>query len=748
MSILGNRVLRREDPALLTGQATYVDNIDLPGAAFVTYVRSPIAHARITELDIADARTAEGVLGVYTSADLDLDDLPGAGKHRHEMARPILARDIVRFVGEPVVAVVTAERYQGPDAAELVIVDYDPLDPVVTVDDALEAEPAFAGTESNVAVRFRAGAEDIDFSGCEVVIEVDLVNQRVAASPIEGRVGAAWWSDDGRLTLRASCQGAHPVRDELCRVYALEHDQVRVLTADVGGGFGAKASSYPETLLLPWLARAVSRPVKWSETRTENMTAMGHGRGQHQHVTLGGSRDGTVTHYRLEVKQETGAYPAMGAVLPFMTSTMLTGVYAIPNAQFSAQSILTNTTPTVAYRGAGRPEAAAAIERTIDLFAQTIGRDPAEVRRKNLIPADAFPYRTPAGTTYDCGDYPRALDLLLESAGYEDLRAQQRSRRERGERRALGIGISVYVEITALEGGSEFGSVDVQPDGKVIVRTGSSPYGQGHHTAWSMIVSERLGVPLEDIEVRHGDTDEIPHGSITGGSRSVQIAGSSVRDAAEKVVELARTRAADQLEAAIDDIVLDKVDGRFHVVGTPSIGVSWGDLAAADPLVGISDFTADGPTFPFGAHLALVEIDTETGDVDLIRHVAVDDAGTILNPLLAEGQVHGGLAQGAAQALYEEVRFDEYGNPLTANFADYSVISATELPSFETISMETPTPLNDLGAKGIGESGTIGSTPAIQNAVIDALSHLGVRHIDMPCTPERVWRAINEATKT
>jgi carbon-monoxide dehydrogenase large subunit len=748
MSILGNRVLRREDPALLTGQATYVDNIDLPGAAFVTYVRSPIAHARITELDIADARTAEGVLGVYTSADLDLDDLPGAGKHRHEMARPILARDIVRFVGEPVVAVVTAERYQGPDAAELVIVDYDPLDPVVTVDDALEAEPAFAGTESNVAVRFRAGAEDIDFSGCEVVIEVDLVNQRVAASPIEGRVGAAWWSDDGRLTVRASCQGAHPVRDELCRVYALEHDQVRVLTADVGGGFGAKASSYPETLLLPWLARAVSRPVKWSETRTENMTAMGHGRGQHQHVTLGGSRDGTVTHYRLEVKQETGAYPAMGAVLPFMTSTMLTGVYAIPNARFSAQSILTNTTPTVAYRGAGRPEAAAAIERTIDLFAQTIGRDPAEVRRKNLIPADAFPYRTPAGTTYDCGDYPRALDLLLESAGYEDLRAQQRSRRERGERRALGIGISVYVEITALEGGSEFGSVDVQPDGKVIVRTGSSPYGQGHHTAWSMIVSERLGVPLEDIEVRHGDTDEIPHGSITGGSRSVQIAGSSVRDAAEKVVELARTRAADQLEAAIDDIVLDKVDGRFHVVGTPSIGVSWGDLAAADPLVGISDFTADGPTFPFGAHLALVEIDTETGDVDLIRHVAVDDAGTILNPLLAEGQVHGGLAQGAAQALYEEVRFDEYGNPLTANFADYSVISATELPSFETISMETPTPLNDLGAKGIGESGTIGSTPAIQNAVIDALSHLGVRHIDMPCTPERVWRAINEATKT
>jgi carbon-monoxide dehydrogenase large subunit len=455
-----------------------------------------------------------------------------------------------------------------------------------------------------------------------------------------------------------------------------------------------------------------------------------------------------VLAYRLTILQDTGAYPRMAAILPFLTKRMLTGTYDIPRADCSATSVVTNTVPMVAYRGAGRPEAAAAIERAMDLFATEIGMDPAEVRRRNVIAPDQFPFTTIGGAIYDTGQYERALDLALEAAGYDELRAEQQRRRVAGDPVQLGIGLSVYVEITALSGGAEYAHVEVLDDGRVRALTGTSPHGQGHHTAWAMLVAERMGVPVEAVEVVHGDTDVVPRGGLTGGSRSLQLGGTNMWQAAGAVVEQGRDLAARLLEADPADVVL--TDGRFHVAGTPSIGRTWVELAAAAAdegarLEGEGAFAQDGGTFPSGAHVAVVEVDTETGKVRLVRLVAVDDAGRILNPLLAEGQVHGGLAQGAAQALLEEVVYDADGNPLTGNLADYGAISAAELPSFETVHLETPTPLNELGAKGIGESGTIGATPAVQNAVVDALAHLGVRHVEMPATPERVWQAIEEA---
>jgi len=467
-------------------------------------------------------------------------------------------------------------------------------------------------------------------------------------------------------------------------------------------------------------------------------------------VRIGGRRDGTIVAYRLEVLQDAGAYPALGAQLPWMTRMMLTGCYAIDEAEFSSRSVVITTAPLVAYRGAGRPEAAAAIERAVDRFATEVGVDPAEVRRRNLLGPEAFPHTTGTGATYDVGDYPGALARVLDAAGYDELRAEQRRRRDAGDPVVLGLGLSCYVEVTAPGGGREYGSVELQPDGTIVARTGSTPYGQGHHTSWAMIIAARTGVPMDRITVVHGDTDEIPSGEITGGSRSAQLAGSAMADASEKLRDAARAVAADLLEADPGDVVLDPEIGAFSVVGTPARTVGWDEVAAAgadhEPLTGVSDFASGASTFPFGCHLAVVEVDTTTGDARLVRHVACDDAGTIINPLIVAGQVHGGIAQGAAQALFEEMRYDPDGNPVTANFADYSVVGATELPNFERILMETPTPLNPLGAKGIGESGTIGATPAVHNAVIDAVAHLGVRHIDMPCTPERVWQAIARAT--
>ena len=579
-------------------------------------------------------------------------------------------------------------------------------------------------------------ADDL-FDGCDVVVRQRIVNQRVAPCPLEVRAAAAFWGDDGRLTQWASTQAPNALRTQIAGALGLEESEVRVIAPDVGGGFGAKAAAYTEEQMLGWIARRVGRPVRWVETRSESMLTLGHGRGQIQLIELGGTADGKLLAYRLLILQDCGAYPAFGTFLPMLTRMMASGTYDIPRVEVGAKSLLTNTCPTVAYRGAGRPEATAAIERAIDLFAAEAGLDPAEVRRTNLIGKDQFPFTTPTGTAYDTGDYQQALELALEAAGYDALRKEQANRRASGDVRQLGIGVSAYVEITNPVPGGEYGGVEVTADGKAIVRAGTFSHGQGHATTFATLVSERLGIDPDDIEFVQGDTDQIRFGQGTMGSRSLQAAGPAISEASALVIDQGRHLAAALLEASVDDIVLDRVEGRFHVAGTPTLARTWAEVATEsgdEPLRADVDFMPKGPSFPFGAHIALVEVDTETGRVTLERLLAVDDSGTILNPLITEGQRHGGIAQGVAQALMEEMSYDADGNPVTANLADYAMISACELPSFELVTMETPTNLNELGAKGIGESGTIGSTPAVQNAVVDAVSHLGVRHIDMPLT--------------
>jgi carbon-monoxide dehydrogenase large subunit len=753
MSILGNRVLRREDPKFLTVGGTYVADLDLPGSVHLTFVRSSMAHAKIVSLDTSQAKAMPGVIGVYTNDDLGMANFPTImGMTNAAMTPPMLASGTVRFVGEPIVAIVAETRESAADAAEWVVVEYEPLTVVI---DPVEARKdnvlLFPDAGTNTAFTLDFGGDEALFNDCEVVVELSLANQRVAPCPLEGRSAAAHMTEDGRLEFSSATQAPHGVRDALVTFLGLEPEKVHVVTPDVGGGFGAKASVYQEDIVVGWCAQRLGRPVRWTETRSESMLGLGHGRAQVQHVRIGGTREGLVQAYRLEILQDSGAYPAFGSVLPFMTRIMTSGPYKIPKAECASVSVVTNSTPTTAYRGAGRPEATAAIERIMDLFAREIGMDPAEVRRRNLIAKDEFPYTTPVETVYDVGDYHQALELALEVAGYEDLRAEQARRRAAGDVRQMGIGVSCYVEITNGLPDGEFGAVEVRPDGKVVVRTGTSPHGQGHVTAWSMLVAEQLGVPLEDIEVIYGDTDIVPRGAGTMGSRSLQIGGAAVNQAAVDVVEKTKDLAADLFEADRGDVVLDKSSGSFHVVGSPAVSHSWADLAKAavakdgNPLFAEVDLASPGPTFPFGTHISVVEVDTETGKVTLLRHIAVDDAGRIVNPLLAEGQVHGGIAQGVAQALLEEVVYDLDGNPLTSTFAGYSFITAAELPSYETRFTETPTPINALGAKGIGESGTIGSTPAVHNAVCDAVAHLGVRHVDMPTTPIRVWNAINEA---
>ena len=588
------------------------------------------------------------------------------------------------------------------------------------------------------------------FADCEVVVSSKFINQRVAPCPLEVRASAASWVD-GRLWQWVSTQHAQGVKTAVAAANVLEADQVRVITPDVGGGFGAKIGVYADELVLGRLAKEAGRPVRWQETRSESMMALGHGRAQVQHVTIGGSRDGTVTHYRLYAVQDSGAFADMGTILaPFMTRPMSSGVYAIPNIECRTTSVVTNTTPIVAYRGAGRPEATAAIERAMDLFALETGLDPAEVRRTNLIAPFMEPHTTTVGQTYDVGDYVGSLDRVLAAADYAQLRADQAARRASGDTVQLGIGVSIYVEITGGVGTGENAKIEMHDDGTATIYTGTSPHGQGHDTAWSMIASAQTGIPIENFSLIWGDTDAVPQGDGTMGSRSLQQGGAAVDKAAIELVEAAKPLAAQALEAAEADIELDLGSGTFHVAGTPSVSKSWADIATfareqGSPLVIDTRFDAPGPTFPFGAHVAVVEVDTETGQVKLVRHIACDDAGTVVNPMILDGQRHGGIAQGVAQALLEEVRYDEDGNPITSNLADYAMISAAELPSFELVDMATPTPINPLGAKGIGESGTIGSTPAIQSAVVDAVSHLGVRHIDMPTTAERVWHAIQSA---
>jgi aerobic carbon-monoxide dehydrogenase large subunit len=757
-SILGNRVLRKEDPKFLTTGGEYVDDLlnesRLVGGLHVTYARSSAAHARINSIDISEAEAMPGVVAVFTAASLELQPVPAA--FNPMVARTLLASDKVRYVGEPIVAIVTETREQGEDAAEAIIVDYDYLEAFVDLETSMASSThIYESAGSNVvfdttALGIPENTGDAYFEGCEVIVKGRFLNQRVAPCPLEVRGAAAVWGDDGRLTQWLSTQHAQGAVAPIAAANGVAETQVHILTPDVGGGFGAKIGAYPEELLLGVIAKKVGRAVKWRETRSESMVALGHGRAQLQYITLGGTKAGKVTHYQLWAIQDSGGFADMGTILaPFMTRPMSSGVYAIPNIECRTTSVVTNTTPVVAYRGAGRPEATAAIERAMDLYAFEIGMDPAEVRRINLIPKFLEPHTTVVGQTYDVGDYETALDKALQVAGYTELRAEQAKRRARGDVKQLGIGVCVYVEITGGVGNGESAKVEVLDDGRAVVYTGTSPHGQGHDTAWSMLVQEQTGIPMDKIELVWGDTDLVPIGTGTMGSRSLQQGGNAVFAVAGELVNKAKSVAARILEVSEADVVLDKDRGAFHVVGTPAVTKTWADLAIAEKSTGGLNhndvINVSGATFPFGAHVAVVEVDTETGKVRHIAHTACDDAGKVLNPLLLEGQIHGGVAQGAAQALLEEVMYDADANPITSNLADYGFISAAELPSVTVVHMETPTPINLLGAKGIGESGTIGSTPALQSAVVDAVSHLGVRNIEMPCTAERVWQAIQAA---
>ncbi len=699
-----------------------------------------------------------GVHAVFVADDLALAPLPPSGNVESTVhgtiddlfRREVLARDVVRYVGEPLALVVADTLALAQDAAEEVRPDYDPMPAVVDPEAAVAADAPLLWPEygTNVAHSFEAHWDADPLAGAEVIVKGRFVNQRLAPVPMETNGIAVVPHPDGAFTVWVSTQVPFDVRDDLAERLGVAKDRVRTIAPDVGGGFGAKLQIYPEFLAVAKAAQILGVPVRWFETRSESMLNLTHGRAQVQQVQLGAKRDGTVVGMRVQLLADMGAYP-IAAFLPVTTQEMLSGVYAFPVIASRGHSVVTNTTPVAPYRGAGRPEATALVERGMDLLAAELQMDPAELRRRNLIPADAFPFITAAGTTYDVGAYEQALDEALRIVGYDELRAEQAERRSRADHLALGIGVCTYVEITSFSS-KEFGSVTVDGDGTATVLTGTSPHGQGHETAFAQIVSAVLGMPIDDVSVVHSDTGRIPRGAGTWGSRSLQAGGSAVLEQATAVADAARTLAAALLEADPDDLAFEP--GGIAVAGAPDRRVSWGEVSRAatvhrDPieLTSAGVFRERGSTFPFGAHIAVVEVDTLTGDVRLVRHVSVDDCGRILNPLLVEGQVHGGLAQGIAQALYEEVRYDELGNPMTGNLTTYLVPSAAELPWFETAHTETSTPLNPLGAKGIGESACIGSTPAVQNAAVDALAPFGVRHLDLPLSPQRIFDAIRDA---
>jgi aerobic carbon-monoxide dehydrogenase large subunit len=761
-SILGNAVLRLEDPTLLTGEGKYVDDLVEPGMLFVSFVRSTVAHGTIVSVDVSAAEGMPGVVAVYHAGgnDLGLPSFQGFPMMPETLNRPIFASDRVRFVGDIVGAIVAENKGQAADAADAVIVDYDVL-PTITTASAGLADGApllFPEHGSNICFGTEIGDAD-PLDGADEVAEVTMVSQRLAGVPMETN-GILAVPHDDELTLWVSHQAPHSIHGGYAPMLGLDPAKLRIVCPWVGGGFGPKAAGYPEHLVAAKAAMALGRPVKWAATRSEDMVSLVHGRDYVMTAKLGVRKDGRIVGLDADVVASAGAYPAIGAILPMLTQMMSVGVYDVPAVRFKAATVMTNNTTVGAYRGAGRPEATQLIERVLDVAADKIGMDPAEIRRVNFLQPASFPLTTITGGAYDSGEYEKALDAVLEASGYAELRAEQARRRDAGDAVQLGIGVSTYVEVTAPVGlHVEFGAVEINDDGSASVFAGTSAHGQGHHTAFAMLASETLGIPMSKITLVNSDTATVPRGAGTLGSRSLQTAGSAIHVASGAVLDRAKKIAGNLLEAQVDDIVVG-TDG-LHVAGVPSNTVPWADLAAAsrdssklpdglEPSVLRHELDFDGTnsTFPFGAHVSVVEVDTETGRVKMLRHVAVDDCGRILNPMLVAGQQHGGIAQGAAQALYEWVQYDNDGNPITSNLADYSIPSAAEFCSFETSNTQTDSPLNPLGAKGIGESGTIGSTPAIQNAVVDAVSHLGVTHIDMPCTAERVWSAIQAAQRT
>ena len=754
--MVGSRIRRKEDPRLITGSSTYVDDFRLPGTLFLAFVRSIYPHARINGIDTSEALTMPGVVAIVTGKELDdfihgrsEEPQPDPGTPRAE----VLAIDRVRYLGQPLVAVLADSQYAARDAADAVTIEYETLPAVTGIEEARQegAPQLWSGAPNNIGVSSDILKGDVEgaFANADIVIKQRIVSQKVAGVPMEGRaVLAAPDPMTGGLTIWTSTQAAHSVRSAVAKKLGLNESQVRAVAPEVGGAFGVKIGAYQEDYAASALALKLKRPVKWIETRSENFQVTNHGRAQIADVEVAADKNGKILAYRLNVVQDLGAYPK-GTYLPGTTASMAVGCYDITAVETHASGVYNNTMGVGAYRGAGRPEAAYYIERAVDLVANAAGLDPADVRRVNFIDPSSFPYTTATGTRYDTGEYAKALDKALETAGYGDLRAQQAEMREQG--RYLGIGLASYVEICGF-GPWESSTVRVEPSGDVSVFTGISPHGQGQETSFAQIVSDRLGVDFDRIVVYHGDTNNTPQGRGTMGSRGLAIGGSAVILSTDKLREKASRIAASMLEASYDDIEL--AEGKYRVKGAPDRAVTMDQIASVaysgkvpaelEPGLETTDFfRPEDATFPFGTHIAVVEVMPDTGEIKLLRYVSIDDCGYIVSPMLVEGQVHGGLAQGIAQALLEEVHYDENGQLLTGTLMDYAIPKADRFPMmFETGHTETRTPLNPLGAKGIGEAATIGSTPCVANAVMDALKPFGITHLDLPLTPQKVWSAI------
>ncbi|MCW0213869.1 MAG: xanthine dehydrogenase family protein molybdopterin-binding subunit [Pseudonocardia sp.] len=785
----GKARTRKEDARLITGRSRYTDSITLPGMLHLVVVRSPLAHATITGVDKSAAEKAPGVFGVYTAADLGAEGigLPCAWPITPDQKappRPLLASTTVSFAGEGVAVVVARTAGEAKDAAELVEVDYDPLDPILDMEAAAQDgaalvhpdlgtnvsatwvfDSAAAGTGDDVAAAISAAEADAD----SVVVRRRFRQQRLIPAFMEPR-SVVVDPNGEQVTMWSSTQVPHILRTMTTVTTGIPESKLRVIAPDVGGGFGGKIGVVPEEMLTLLVAQKLHKPVKWTETRSESLLAAHHGRDQIQDLTITAKKDGTVTGLDVHLYADMGAYLGLvGPGVPVLGAFMFNAIYKIPAYKFTCTNVFTNKTLTDAYRGAGRPEATFAIERLMDELAVELGRDPLELRKQNWISHEEFPYTTVCGLTYDSGNYEQATDRAVELFDYAGLRREQEERRRNGDKVQLGIGISTFTEMCGLApsrvlgslaygaGGWEAASIRMLATGKVEVITGASGHGQGHETAFSQIVADQLGVPFEDVEVLHGDTQISPKGLDTYGSRSLVVGGIAIVKAAEKVVAKAKKIAAHLLEASEDDIEFNA--GQFTVKGTGQ-GKAIQEIAFAafmahdypedmEPsLDSDAVYDPENFSFPHGTHLAAMEVDTETGRVTLRHYVCVDDVGNVVNPLIVEGQVHGGLAQGIAQALFEEANYDDQGTLVNGTFVDYTLPSAADLPSFTTEHVSTPATSNPLGVKGVGEAGTIASTPAIVNGVIDALRHLGVKNVEMPCTSQRVWRAIQDARGT
>ena len=772
---VGRSLRRKEDPRLITGRGRYTDDISLPGTLWASFVRSPEAHAKITSIDVTTAAERHGVSAVFTNA--DMDDLAGPlpmawvppGVEVKNPEHWPLAKATVNHVGDPVAVVLGDDRYQAADAAEDVVVEYESLPVITDPEKALGGGPFVhdeLGTNKVHEWSLSGGDLDAGFADADVIIERRVVNHRTAGAPIEPRGVLADYRA-GSLTVWSSTQVPHFLRLFLSILLGISEERVRVIAPEVGGGFGSKLQVYGEEVLAAWASRKLERPVKWIETRTENMAVAHQGRDQISYVKMGAKRDGTVTAFHVKIIADFGAYNMLlTPLIPSLGAFVMGGCYAIPAVQTDIVGVFTNKCPTDAIRGAGRPEATHMVEVTLDQMAHELGISQVEIRRKNFIPKDSFPHAVATGVVYDSGDYDKTLDRLLEHVDMDEFERERESLRDKGVYR--GIGLSTYTEICGLApsritgpggvgvqaGGWESAMVRVHNTGAVTVYTGSSGHGQGHETAFAQIAADRLGLDPANVEVIHGDTGTGPEGRNTYGSRSLAVGGEAIAKSANKVAEKAKAIVAHTLEAAPEDI--EVVDDKFSIKGSPDKGMTLAEVAGAAYLnlipdgmePGLEETTFYDPenfVFPFGAHAAIVDIDAETGKVKLIRYVAVDDCGNAINPLLIDGQVHGGIVHAVGQALYERVHYDEEGQLVTGTFVDYALPTAAELPAIETDRTVTPTPVNSLGAKGVGEAGTIAASAAVTNAVIDALRPLGVDYINMPLSPMRVWEAISQA---